>query len=266
MKRYNVIYYFLFVAVVMGAFASMAQNSYGMKLMGGACLGFFLTFLHELVFALRTYEMDRRSRIWFATELTGLSIISLLFFFRSFLIEISIGKEAVLLSLAILLIVCVYYALASMKPRGKDAALLTYGVLFYYGSLAMFIVTFFAGVLNPEVAQKLGPAGFVLLAVSFLCGIGFGKRVVLGEETTLHGFIGRLRNKSGILMIGFLLMFIYLGMNQTNVLPPLYSGEMPPGYLELIRHSESGMENTDGKKKYEQFAAAYSRFVKRHRK
>ena len=47
MKNYNPIYYFLFILLVTGAFASMAQNSYGIKMMGGVAFAFGLVFLVE---------------------------------------------------------------------------------------------------------------------------------------------------------------------------------------------------------------------------
>jgi hypothetical protein len=47
------------------------------------------------------------------------------------------------------------------------------------------------------------------------------------------------------------------------MLPSLYSGEMPSGYMELIRKAESGEEKGIGKKKYEQFAEEYNKFVDR---
>ena len=85
MKRYNVVYYVLFLAVTMGAFASMAQNSYGMKLMGLVCLGFCLTFLYELFFSVpKLQDLSLKSKRWFSLELVALNFLALLFFFRSF--------------------------------------------------------------------------------------------------------------------------------------------------------------------------------------
>ena len=47
MKKYNTLYYFLFVVLILGAFASMAQYSYGLIICGIACLGFTGAFLVE---------------------------------------------------------------------------------------------------------------------------------------------------------------------------------------------------------------------------
>ena len=49
MKKNNPIYFLLFILLVMGAFASMAQNSYGLKLMGGVAFVFGLVFIVEFI-------------------------------------------------------------------------------------------------------------------------------------------------------------------------------------------------------------------------
>ncbi|MBA2746636.1 MAG: hypothetical protein H0U44_10455, partial [Flavisolibacter sp.] len=56
MKKFNTIYYLLFILLVMGAFASMAQNSYGLKIMGGVAFVFALVFLLEFISVLRTKD------------------------------------------------------------------------------------------------------------------------------------------------------------------------------------------------------------------
>ena len=45
MKSYNTIFYLLFVLLIMGAFASMAQNNYGMKILAGVAVAFGIVFL-----------------------------------------------------------------------------------------------------------------------------------------------------------------------------------------------------------------------------
>ncbi len=54
MKKFNTIYYLLFILLVMGAFAAMAQNNYGLNIMGGVAFVFALVFLVEFISVLRT--------------------------------------------------------------------------------------------------------------------------------------------------------------------------------------------------------------------
>ncbi|HSF44363.1 MAG TPA: hypothetical protein VLA58_00080, partial [Chitinophagaceae bacterium] len=63
MKTYNTIYFLLFVLLIMGAFASMAQNSYGLKLLGVVGMLFGLLFLYQLIrFLMRPGKTDRLSQ------------------------------------------------------------------------------------------------------------------------------------------------------------------------------------------------------------
>jgi len=267
MKRYNPFYYFLFMGVIMGAFASMAQNSYGMTLMGIACLGFSFSFLHELIFAVRTYPTHLPyGRPFLSVELGLLALTALLFFLRSFLIEIPFGKEAVLLSLGLLIIVNLVYAGLFVARTWRNNRLLTMGVVCYYAALVSFLATFVTGVVEPDAAKVLGPFGFIFILAFGAIAVIFKKRVYLGETISVLNFIRNLGNKSGVLILAMLLMFVFFGFSQAGIFPPLYSGAMPSGYLELIRNAESGQEKTTGKKRYEQFEEQYSKFVRRHRK
>ncbi len=48
MKSYNTLYYLLTVLLIMGAFASMAQNSYGMQIISVVCIAFGLTIFNPV--------------------------------------------------------------------------------------------------------------------------------------------------------------------------------------------------------------------------
>ena len=81
MKKYNTYYYLLFVLLIMGAFASMAQNSYGLKVMGGVAFAFSFLFLTQLVFIIKE---KGKSNLTGIAELTGLVFISLILGLRVF--------------------------------------------------------------------------------------------------------------------------------------------------------------------------------------
>ena len=58
MKKYNPFFYLLFIMLIMGAFASMAQNEYGLKIMGAAGALFGLVFLLEFISCLQREEKN----------------------------------------------------------------------------------------------------------------------------------------------------------------------------------------------------------------
>ena len=84
MKKLNAIYFFLFILLVMGAFAAMAQNSYGLKIMGGVAFVFGLLFIVEFIVALQRKENED---LFVIIEPVCLSIISLVFGLRVFYIH-----------------------------------------------------------------------------------------------------------------------------------------------------------------------------------
>ena len=64
MKKYNAVFYFLFILLVMGAFASMAQNSYGIKIMIGVSFAFAFIFLIQLVTVLINKDKRLMNYFW----------------------------------------------------------------------------------------------------------------------------------------------------------------------------------------------------------
>ena len=49
----NLYYFLLFILLIMGTFASMAQNNYGMKIIGGVAFAFALIFIVEFISVIR---------------------------------------------------------------------------------------------------------------------------------------------------------------------------------------------------------------------
>src|SRR5687768_7178162 len=84
MKKYNPIFYLLFILLVMGAFASMAQNSYGIKIMGAVAFLFVLVFIAELISYIRRKD---KADIYVFLELIGLIVLAFIFGLRVFYIH-----------------------------------------------------------------------------------------------------------------------------------------------------------------------------------
>ena len=101
MRRFNPIYYLLFILLVMGAFASMAQNSYGLRIMGTVAFSFALVFLIEFISVLRR---KGKADIYALLEPVCLFVLSFIFGLRVFYIhfdyiELLFGAAAVVLGL-----------------------------------------------------------------------------------------------------------------------------------------------------------------------
>ena len=86
MKKYNALYYLFFILLVMGAFASMAQNNYGLKIMGGVAFVFGLVFLLEFISLFNKKEYKNVEAL---VETACLFLISVIFGCRVFYIQFS---------------------------------------------------------------------------------------------------------------------------------------------------------------------------------
>src|SRR5688500_13831891 len=84
MKKYNPIFYLLFILLVMGAFASMAQNSYGIKIMGAVAFLFVIVFFAVLVSYIRKED---KADVYVFLELIGLIVLAFIFGLRVFYIH-----------------------------------------------------------------------------------------------------------------------------------------------------------------------------------
>ena len=101
MKKYNALYYLLFILLVMGAFASMAQNNYGLKIMGGVAFVFGLVFLAEFITVLGKKD---NKKIEALVETACLFLLAVIFGCRVFYIhfpyiEVLFGVTGILLLL-----------------------------------------------------------------------------------------------------------------------------------------------------------------------
>ena len=265
MKRYTTVYYFLFVLIVMGAFASMAQNSYGLKICGLACLGFVLTFLHEIFFATRA-ENEPQTPSWLRyVELISLTVIALVFMFRNFSMEFLFGNSLLILASAALLLLLSYQAAVELRTARLKQVSLAYLLALYYGAVLLFIIAFLLVIALPDFAFASAVTALILIAIFVGITLILKNVDVNGETISVWQYAGQLKNKSAILLIASVLVFGYSLLNSAGVLPPLYHGTLPKAYQDIVDQS---IKNSDEKwkEKPAEFMDRYEVFLSRHSK
>jgi len=262
MRRYATIYYLLFVLLIMGAFASMAQNAYGLKICGMACLGFALTFFHEIFFTTSTSE-NRLVAPWIlSAELLFLSAISLVFLFRNFSIDFLFADVLLIASFTSLLLLFSYQAILHLKLAREHPVKLVYLVALYYGAVLFFILSFLAGLMFPGLASSLAIVAILMIVTFGALSMVF-KDFTTNEETiSIWQYAWQMGNKSAILLIASLLISGYSLLNSAGVLPSFYYGT-PKGYQNLVRVSNTG-KDPEGKEKPREFKERYEGFIKKH--
>jgi hypothetical protein len=259
MKKYNTYYYLLFVLLVMGAFASMAQNSYGFRIMGIVSFSFGILFLTQLVYVIRKKGNNDFLGI---VELTGLSILSLVLGLRVFYIHFNFVEILFVIAGLILIFVYGYKMMEAYRKliqENRNLALLAVG---FYLSIVLFILSMIAVPFIFWIGQPLGAIAFVLMI--FFLGISYykGEMFLKGENVSSFEIIKQAKDRSPVLATLFIMFSLYTGLTMVGVLPGMYSDEFPQAYFELVNKAETGQEDPiDGKYRHEEFKKQYDQFL-----
>ena len=260
MKKSNAIYFLLFILLVMGAFASMAQNSYGLKIMGGVAIAFGLVFLLEFITALGKKEKKDGYAL---AELGSMILFSGIFGCRIFHIHfpyiewLFAAAGAWLVFFYIRKLFIRYHRLVFRNRR-----LARLGLIFHL-SIILFLVSLIMIPFAAEKAEWVGMAAFAILLV-FIIG-AFMKRddLVDGNIVTAMQMVTGYRDHSIVLASLFLLFSLFAAFNKTGLVPGIYSDEFPRAYYELVDNATSKREKpVDRKYKYEEFMKQYKQFLK----
>jgi hypothetical protein len=260
MKKYNPLYYLLFILLVMGTFASMAQNSYGLNIIGAVAFIFGLLFLIEIISLWR--KKNEIPAISFV-EPVCLFIISVVLGFRVFYIYFSYVEWL----FGVATLVMILYYLTKMITRfsyfQKISRYLGIMVLTFHLSIILFLASLALVLFSPAIAQVTGSIALLLL----LCFVAAGliRKQVLVEGNNLSSFkmVVNFKGHSIILAILILLFSLYFGLNRVGVLPAIYSDEYPKAYFELVDQASSGKEKPiHGRYQYQEFMEKYDQFLK----
>jgi cytochrome b subunit of formate dehydrogenase len=262
MKTYNTIYYLLFVLLIMGAFASMAQNSYGLTLLGAVSVSFGILFLYQFFMSLRHPE---RKDYLLQAELLALFVLSILFASRIFHFYFPLSE--VLFAVAGLVMVFVYLKkmiqrYAGLKSKNLKLARLT---LVYHCSLILFIIALIAAPFLPQLYTYLGITAFILLTGFLIVGFSAPNYILDGSEVSGFKLVLGLKDRSMILLSLFFIVSLYMGLTRIGVLPSMYSDEYPQAYFKLVNTAEAGKEKpVNGKFRHQEFKERYEGFLNRN--
>jgi len=266
MKRYYTLYYLLFMIMITGAFASMAQNNYGLKLIGLTCLGFSCLLFFEALFdRKRKTELSPTGKILLTVELLVLGGLALLLFFRSYFIDFNEATLLFSILLTVLTLIYVSYLIRSVSRWWSKSKSLSTGLVLYYLVLILFLITSILVIGVHSNNSFIGLAGTICLMTLVLWVILSKKIIVEGERITITSHIWKMQNKSFIVLIASLVVGLYFVLNRSNFIPPLYTNEKPSGYLKLIKEAEEGTENANEEDHtYQLFDERYQAFIKKY--
>ena len=263
MKKYNPIYYLFFILLIMGAFASMAQNNYGIKIMGAVAIAFGFVFLVEFITELRK---KGKKDMYALAEPLCLFILSIVFALRVFYLRFAYVE--LLFAAAALLLALIYLRkliqrFRQLKPKNNFLAILLF---IFHLSIILFLASLALIPFLPKISEATGAGAFILLLI-FLAAALFRRNILVdGESVSAFQMITQFKDHSIIIVSLFLLFSLYVSFTRIGVLPAIYSDEYPQAYFNLVNKAASKEEKpVDGRYKHEDFMEKYQQFLKHNK-
>ncbi len=260
-RQYNSLVYILFLVIVIGAFASMAQNEYGVKLLAGGCFGFSVLFLIKL-WRIKTFSDSLFQKSWLTQELAIMSLIMLLFGLRALRIRFSFVEIVFVITVVIMIIFYVRY-LNILNAKYRTNKTLTFSFSLVYGSIILFFLSMSLTFLNEGISVVLGAASFSFIIGFWVLYFLKGPATILNEERVLIiPEMFKFRTLSPIIFTMIIMISVYVGLNKVNMIPDIYTGELPVRYMDLEQKALKGeLEPVDGVFKHDIYWEEYQKFL-----
>ena len=259
MRNYNALYYLLFILLITGAFASMAQNSYGLKIMGGVAFAFSAVFASELIGYIRKVAGKEIYRV---IELVCLIILSFLFGLRVFYIHFPFVEWIFAATGLVLLVIYLWKMIARYNDLREKNIFLALMSLLYHVSLILFLASLSLVPVAPEFTQYSSVAAILFLALFLVAGYLKRDNIVDGEKYSAWFMARRFKDHSILVLSIFILFSLYVGLNRFGILPGLYADKFPRSYYQLVNKAATKEEKpVEGKYKHELFKEQYERLL-----
>lgn len=259
MKNYNPLYYLLFFLLIMGAFASMAQNSYGLTIIGGVAFVFGLVFIIEIISLWRKKERHINPFI----EPVCLFIISVILGFRVFYIYFSNIEWIFGVAASVLIVFYFLKMVTRFRYYQNKNRFLAMLVIVFHVSIIFFLASLAIVLFAPQVAEVVGALAIFFLFCFIVAGLLRKQVLIEGDNLSAFGMVKSFKGHSIMLATLILLFSLYFGLNRAGVLPAIYSDEYPQAYFGLVNQAATGEEKPiNGEYKYEEFMKNYKQFLK----
>lgn len=261
-RMYNSIIYLLFLVIVIGVFASIAQNDYGANLIAIACFSFGLLFLLRM-FDLNSTESLPFPKNWSMQEYTCLALVVVLFGLRALRIRFDYVEEIFVGLTLIMTLIYLRYYLFLRKAYIENESLFR-GLTLLYLSIGLFFISLSLNFYLPQVSTLIGIVSFILMLVYFVCYVWKNPNTVFKQETTsIYSELFKYKNLAPVITTLIFLASFYMGLFKIGAIPAIYTGELPIRYIELEKEFLDG----EGLKsevipKHEQYWNEYEEFLK----
>lgn len=264
MRKFNALYYLLFILLVMGAFASMAQNGYGIKIMGGVAFALGLVFLVEFISLLgKKGEKD----VYSILETLCLFLLAFIFGLRLFYlhfpyVEFIFGIAGV--SLTLLYLRKMFNRFRQFQPKNSVLA----GLIFiFHLSILLFLLSLAMIPFAVKMSFISGAAALAVLLCFLLIAAIKNDLMVDGEKISAFSVVRKFNDHSVIIVSLLILFSLYTGLNKIGILPGIYTDQFPKAYYELIERAALKKEKpVDGRYQHQDFKQEFDKFLRNVKK
>ena len=261
MKKYIPIYYLLCVLLVFGAFAAMAQNAYGLTILGLVAASFAVVFFIQLLYYFNSKE-SRYDRLAIA-ELIALILLSGILSLRVFYIRFTFVEEIFITAGLFLAIIFMLRLVKTFRYIASQNKILAIILSLFHVSIILYLLSMIMVPLHLN-ADTTGILAFSLI-IAFAISAWLSRGYLLdGEKTSAFSIVAKFKDRSVLLIALFLIFTAYMGLTRINVVPKMYTDEYPQAYFELL--NEFDAEVDAGRYKHVEFKREYDKFVERHAK
>lgn len=239
----------------------MAQNSYGIELMGFVAATFSAIFLYQAFVG----DKSKSSGLIPTIELTGLGVLAGIISLRTFYIHFPFAE--LIYGLAGMTIFSVYsYKLITIYPRIRSQnSFLSWMVILFFGSLGLFVLSLTITPFYPDLAEPVGMVAFAFIILFAVASIAKKQVLYDGEKANALKIAAQSEPRALMLLSLFILFSLYVGLNKVNMIPSIYTDEYPRSYFELVSRAESGNEEpTNGEYQHDRFQEEYEQLIEQH--
>ena len=260
-RRFTTLIYLFFLVIVVGAFAAIALNEYGVQLMAIGCFGFSLIFLLKL-YSIYSVEKPRLPKRLLIQEYGLMALVMALFGLRALRIRFAFVEWVFVLT-TLLMVFTYFRYLRIVWQEYKTNKILLHSFSFLYISIMVFFLSLSLTFFGQGITVALGALSFAL-SLGFVAWYFWNGRATLFKEERVNLFreVFKYINLSPVILVMLWLISIYMGLFQANLIPPIYTGEVPVRYEDLLERSLRGeRELINGVPKHEVYWDEYQNFL-----
>lgn len=257
MKKLNSIFFILFLLLITGGFASIAQNTYGIQLLGWSVAGFAF---FSLLGGLSVFTNSRYPKI-LSLEYFTLAVLFAIASMRIFLIRFPYVELIFSATGIVLVLIYLKHIANNFKVLKNQNKQLFLTISLLYTTIVLYSIALVINHFSNLIAEIAGFLGLITLLLALLFKVRIKSIIVKDKEVSLTKYLSLLPNRSYLLLSLFLLFTIYTAASLFNFIPEIQSSTMPKGYYELVKEAENGTDiAVDGRYRYQEYRERMENF------